>query len=106
MMMMKNPIILVACALLFSSLAVLASQNIFGPDKCCFAFISQPLPKKKVMSYKYTDQLCPMDGVLFTMLSAREICADPSVVWVKKIIEAKDRVQAKKVNSSVSKETN
>uniref|UniRef100_A0A3B4YU63 C-C motif chemokine n=2 Tax=Seriola lalandi dorsalis TaxID=1841481 RepID=A0A3B4YU63_SERLL len=105
MMMMKNPVVLVACTLLFSSLAVLASLNSFGPDKCCFDFFSKPLPKKKVVSYKYTDKLCPMEGVLFTMSSEREICADPSVVWVKNIIEAKEKALARKAESSLSKES-
>ncbi|XP_071335041.1 chemokine (C-C motif) ligand 38, duplicate 4 [Trachinotus anak] len=105
MTMMKNPIMLVACTLLFSSLAVLASQNSFGPDKCCFAFVSKPLPKRRVVSYTNTDDLCPMKGVLFKMLNGNELCADPSVEWVTKIIEAKEKLLAKKVDSSVSKES-
>ncbi|CAG5928180.1 unnamed protein product [Menidia menidia] len=63
-MMMKNPMALVACILLFSSLTVLASDNTFGPDKCCFKFYTQQLPKKGVVSFKFTDKLCSMEGVL------------------------------------------
>ncbi|XP_040920635.1 C-C motif chemokine 5-like [Toxotes jaculatrix] len=95
MMMMKNPIVLVACMLLLSSLTVMASQSVFGPDECCFNFISHPLPKKRVVSYKYTDKLCPMEGVLFTMLNRAKLCANPSTEWVKNIIKIKDEAQAR-----------
>ncbi|XP_072218103.1 C-C motif chemokine 4-like [Leuresthes tenuis] len=94
--MMKNPVTLLACILLFSSLTVLASDNTFGPDKCCFNFIANRLPKHKVTSYKYTDRLCSMEGVLFTMKKGNEICADPTQQWVKDIIETKDRMQTKR----------
>ncbi|XP_041832228.1 C-C motif chemokine 4-like [Melanotaenia boesemani] len=99
MMMMKNPIFLVACVLLLSSLTVLASDNTFGPDKCCFKFVSKPLPKKKVVSYIHTDNLCSMEGVLFKMVRGNEICADPTQSWVKKVMEAVD-IQIGRVTSS------
>ncbi|GAA6224375.1 C-C motif chemokine 4-like, partial [Lates japonicus] len=105
MMMMKNPVVLVACTLLFSSLAVLASQS-FGPEECCFKFASKPLPKRKVVSYKHTENLCPMRGVLFTMLSGTQICVDPGVLWVQNIMKAKDSLQAKNVTTSVPTESN
>ncbi|KAK2856378.1 hypothetical protein Q5P01_005113 [Channa striata] len=100
MTMMKNPIILVACTLLFSSLAVLASQTSFGPSECCFRFRNAMLPRKSVVSYKYTDAMCPMEGVLFTMRNGGEICADPSKDWVRKIIEGKRRAQDKAAKNS------
>uniref|UniRef100_A0A3Q1IFC0 C-C motif chemokine n=2 Tax=Anabas testudineus TaxID=64144 RepID=A0A3Q1IFC0_ANATE len=102
MKMMKNPIVLVACALLFLSLA--ASQSSFSPHECCFKFISKALPKRNVMAYKNTDKLCPMQGVLFTMRSGSEICADPSMEWVKNIIEAREKVKAK-VNKAEPRES-
>ncbi|XP_018551582.1 C-C motif chemokine 4-like [Lates calcarifer] len=106
MMMMKNPVVLVACTLLFSSLAVLASQSSFGPEECCFKFASKPLPKRKVISYKHTEDLCPMRGALFTMLSGTQICVDPEVLWVQNIMKAKDKLQAKNVTTSVPTESN
>ncbi|KAF3702727.1 C-C motif chemokine 4-like Lymphocyte activation gene 1 protein [Channa argus] len=99
MTMMKNPMILVACTLLFASLVVLSSQSSFGPSECCFRYRNAVLPKKSVVYYKYTDVLCPMEGVLFTMKNGGEICADPSKEWVKNIIEAKKRANNKKVNN-------
>ncbi|XP_008311022.1 C-C motif chemokine 4 homolog [Cynoglossus semilaevis] len=89
--MMTTPVVLVTCISLLSSMAVLASQSNFGPDKCCFTFISQPLPVKRVMSFRETNRQCPKAGVLFTMKSERKICADPSLDWVKKIMQVKEK---------------
>ncbi|XP_044233377.1 C-C motif chemokine 13-like [Thunnus albacares] len=99
MMMMKSSIILTACVVLLLSLTVEASQSSFGPDECCFKFYSKLLPKRKVMSYKYTDKMCPMEAALFTMKSGAVFCVDPSVEWVRNIIKMKDS-QAAKASSS------
>nr|QZC92296.1 chemokine (C-C motif) ligand 38 [Sebastes schlegelii] len=92
MMMMKSTIILVISTLLFSSLAVRAHRG-YAPDKCCATFISSRLRTNNVMSYKYTDNSCPMEGVIFKRINGNELCADPSQLWVKKLIEAKERLQ-------------
>ncbi|XP_029351868.1 monocyte chemotactic protein 1B-like [Echeneis naucrates] len=89
MMMMKNPAVLVLCTVLISSLAILATQSTAGPDSCCFQFIAKPLSKKKVVSYTYTNMLCPVKAVVFKMASNHEICADPSQEWVKRITVVK-----------------
>ncbi|XP_070705824.1 C-C motif chemokine 4-like [Pempheris klunzingeri] len=90
-MMMKNSIILVTCLLLMSSVAVLASENGFGPVECCFSFHSTRLPKNKVVSYKYTDKRClSQSAVIFKMKKGGVVCASPSVQWVKDIIKAKE----------------
>nr|ACQ58688.1 C-C motif chemokine 14 precursor [Anoplopoma fimbria] len=91
MMMMKNPMILMTCTLLFSPLAVLASQGSFAPDECCFRFFTNRLPKNKVANYMFTDEQCTNQGVLFTMNSGARICADPTVQWVQNLIKAKDQ---------------
>nr|QZC92297.1 chemokine (C-C motif) ligand 38 [Sebastes schlegelii] len=93
MMMMKSPIILVISTLLFSSLAVQAYQGSFAPDKCCWSFYSSRLPMNRVVSYKYTDNRCSMEGVVMKMKKGHEICVDPSELWVIKLIEAKVRIQ-------------
>uniref|UniRef100_A0A8C5HVK9 C-C motif chemokine 4-like n=1 Tax=Gouania willdenowi TaxID=441366 RepID=A0A8C5HVK9_GOUWI len=79
---MKTLVIVLAFLLAFSSNTVLA-QNSFGPSTCCFFFKNGPLKKANVISYTYTSSLCSMDGVL----NGAEICVDPSMKWVKKIIE-------------------
>ncbi|XP_070843849.1 C-C motif chemokine 14-like [Chaetodon trifascialis] len=100
MMMMKKPIILMTCILLFSSLAVLASENSFSPDECCFDFYSTKLPKSKVVSYRHTDERCSKTAVVFTMKKGGAFCVDPSVDWVKNIMKAKDRARTTTVNRS------
>ncbi|XP_041814956.1 C-C motif chemokine 4-like [Chelmon rostratus] len=106
MTMMKKPIILMTCVLLFSCLAVLASDNSFSPDECCFDFYSMKLPKNKVVSYKYTDVRCPKSAVILTMKRGGAFCVDPSLDWVKNIIKAKDGVRTKTVNSSGPRDSN
>ncbi|XP_037305585.2 C-C motif chemokine 4-like [Pungitius pungitius] len=91
-MTMKNPIALMTCTLLFSSLAVLAHQGSFGPDECCFAFISSRLRKDAVQSYRLTDERCSMEGVSFTLKNGVKVCADPSHRWVKSLIKAQERL--------------
>ncbi|KAM9356139.1 C-C motif chemokine 4-like [Pholidichthys leucotaenia] len=86
MTMVKTIFILVTCILLFASFAMVTSQNGFGPGKCCFDFYPRSLPKKRVVKFNYTNGLCSKTGVLFTMQSGAEVCVNPSVPWVKKII--------------------
>ncbi|KAM6905824.1 C-C motif chemokine 4-like [Lycodopsis pacificus] len=93
MMMLKNPMTLMTCTLLFSFLAVVACRGSFGPNECCFDYISTRMRKDRVVSYKLTDERCSMEGVSFTMKNGAKICADPSLPWVKSIINAKDRLQ-------------
>lgn len=92
--MMKNQLILVLCMVLFSCLAVYASQSkpylkfvinvfiflllphdliyfyfstgSFGPDECCFNIYNQnkPLPRKKVVSYRWINAGCPKPAVM------------------------------------------
>ncbi|XP_034017956.1 monocyte chemotactic protein 1B-like [Thalassophryne amazonica] len=90
---MKKFVPLVMCALLFSILAVSASSRTFGPDECCFNFISKRLDKNKVVSFKRTNTMCSKDAVVFKMLNGVEICAELAQPWVQKIIKAKTKVQ-------------
>uniref|UniRef100_A0A3Q0SDU2 C-C motif chemokine n=1 Tax=Amphilophus citrinellus TaxID=61819 RepID=A0A3Q0SDU2_AMPCI len=64
-----------------------AHAHTFGPDKCCFQFIKERLPKTKVLSFEYTDKRCAMEGVLLRMLKGKQICADPTMQWVKRIMK-------------------
>ncbi|XP_038581993.1 C-C motif chemokine 26-like [Micropterus salmoides] len=98
MMMKKNPIILVTCVLLSSSLAV--PEILYD---CCLQFFSTRLPKNSVVSYKYTEKGCLHKAVLFTMRNGAKICVNPSEKWVKNIIKTKHWIQ--KVNSSGSKQS-
>ncbi|XP_071393611.1 C-C motif chemokine 3-like [Centroberyx affinis] len=104
MMMMKNPVVLVVCTLLFSTLA-LASQSSFAPGECCFRFARGRLPKNNVLSYRHTHSQCAMNGLLFHMKSGVELCVDPTQRWVQNIISTVDsrpKAQTAKVEGSGS----
>ncbi|XP_047429891.1 lymphotactin-like [Mugil cephalus] len=95
-MIMKNPIILAICIFIFSSVAVHGPESILVPNLCCYKFSSR-LPKNKVVDFQYTDKLCPLEGVLFRMKRGVVLCADPSMPWVKAIIDAKEKELAGKL---------
>ncbi|XP_029984666.1 C-C motif chemokine 3-like 1 [Sphaeramia orbicularis] len=90
MMMMKKSVFLVICTLLFSSLAVFASQSIFGPEECCFNHVQKRLPKNNVQDYRWTDRKCAKESVILVMRKG-ELCADPTEEWVMRIIRDQDR---------------
>ncbi|XP_029903316.1 C-C motif chemokine 4-like [Myripristis murdjan] len=106
---MKKPVILVVCTLLFSSLAVLASQSSFGPEECCFKMYPRRLPKDNVVNYHYTHTLCPRHGVFFTMKNDKVFCVNPALGWVQNTIAAVDSrlmTQPAKAEGSGSKNVN
>ncbi|KAL3979905.1 F-box and WD-40 domain protein 8 [Sarotherodon galilaeus] len=78
---MKNPVILMACIVLLSSLVT-------SDSKCCFQFLHRRLPANRVMSFEYTDKRCAMEGVHLKTVTGRQVCADPTKQWVKKILES------------------
>ncbi|XP_047244852.1 C-C motif chemokine 7-like [Girardinichthys multiradiatus] len=100
MVMMKSPFVLATCLLLLSSLILQTYAKTFGPEECCFNFIVKPLSKKRVVNFRRTESLCPMEGVLFTMKNGNELCVDESQKWVKDIIKDKERNQNKGVSNS------
>ncbi|XP_054900475.1 monocyte chemotactic protein 1B-like [Poeciliopsis prolifica] len=102
MVMMKNSIIMATCLLLLSSLALQSYANSFGPDECCFKFYPKKLQQSRVVGFRYTDALCPMEGVLFTMKAGKEICVDATQQWVKNIIKSKEKNQAKGATNSTT----
>ncbi|XP_014327706.1 C-C motif chemokine 4-like [Xiphophorus maculatus] len=102
MVMMKNSVIMATCLLLLSSLALQSYANSFGPDECCFKFFPKRLQKSAVVNFRYTDALCPMEGVLFTMKAGREVCVDATQQWVKNIIKTKELNRTKKVTNSTT----
>ncbi|KAK5606938.1 hypothetical protein CRENBAI_012874 [Crenichthys baileyi] len=102
MVMMKSPFVLAICLLLLSSLVLQTYAYNFGPDECCFKFIPKALPKKRVVNFRRTESLCPMEGVLFTMKNGNEFCADTSQQWVKDIIKDQERKQNKGVSNSTT----
>ncbi|KAK3545973.1 hypothetical protein QTP70_017698 [Hemibagrus guttatus] len=69
-----------------------------GPDPCCVRFQTGPIPVRVITVYKVTDLRCPKPGVIFTLQSGRELCADPGFNWVKNHMDTIDQLLFKSLN--------
>ncbi|KAM6223744.1 C-C motif chemokine 22 [Rhynchocyon petersi] len=54
---------------------------------CCRDYIRYPLPQRVVKHFFWTSDSCRMPGVVLKTFKEREICADPRMSWVKKILQ-------------------
>ncbi|XP_015414325.1 PREDICTED: C-C motif chemokine 22 isoform X1 [Myotis davidii] len=57
---------------------------------CCRDYARRPLPPRLVKYYYWTSDSCRRPGVVLRTIKDREICADPRVHWVKKILQNLD----------------
>nr|4RWS_C Chain C, Viral macrophage inflammatory protein 2 [Human herpesvirus 8 strain GK18] len=57
------------------------------PDKCCLGYQKRPLPQVLLSSWYPTSQLCSKPGVIFLTKRGRQVCADKSKDWVKKLMQ-------------------
>ncbi|XP_030578331.1 C-C motif chemokine 13-like [Archocentrus centrarchus] len=62
-----------------------------GPDNCCFVFYPRRINKNLIRSYNLTDPRCPKAAVILALKNSRQICADPSLSWVKNIMKIVDK---------------
>ncbi|XP_053089210.1 C-C motif chemokine 3-like [Pangasianodon hypophthalmus] len=84
---MSSRSLLLVLLVLFYLQFFTTAQNAVGPDKCCFSYQTHRIPVKVITGYKETDQRCTKPGVIFTLKSGRNVCADPSVEWVQNIMK-------------------
>ncbi|XP_006897190.1 PREDICTED: c-C motif chemokine 22 [Elephantulus edwardii] len=54
---------------------------------CCRSHIRYPVPVRMVKDFFWTSESCRMPGVVLKTIKDREICADPRLSWVKKILQ-------------------
>ncbi|XP_028664806.1 C-C motif chemokine 5-like [Erpetoichthys calabaricus] len=66
-----------------------------SPKKCCFEFITKPIPRGRLTGYYTTSSQCPNQAVLFTTRKNREICANPEEMWVLKYMKYFDGLSRK-----------
>ncbi|XP_039180338.1 C-C motif chemokine 4-like [Crotalus tigris] len=59
-----------------------------GPTRCCFAYMTRPVPLSRLKSFEYTNGRCSKPAVVFITKKGRTICADPSEQWVQDRIRA------------------
>uniref|UniRef100_A0AAY5ERJ0 Chemokine interleukin-8-like domain-containing protein n=1 Tax=Electrophorus electricus TaxID=8005 RepID=A0AAY5ERJ0_ELEEL len=83
------------CALLFvlllCSLQLVSSAPLARSPNCCPSVTDKKIPLKKVVSYKHTDSDCAVKGIIFKMISGKEICVDPASDWVNDHMKAVDQ---------------
>lgn len=53
---------------------------------CCQDYIRHPLPPRFVKEFYWTSKSCRKPGVVLITIKNRDICADPRMLWVKKIL--------------------
>ncbi|XP_006985290.2 C-C motif chemokine 22 [Peromyscus maniculatus bairdii] len=53
---------------------------------CCRDYIRRPLPLRVVKEFFWTSKSCRKPGVVLITFKNRDICADPSMPWVKRIL--------------------
>ncbi|XP_016007102.1 C-C motif chemokine 22 [Rousettus aegyptiacus] len=58
---------------------------------CCRDYIRYPLPLRVVKDYYWTSESCRRPGIVLLTGRGREICADPKMPWVKKILQKLDK---------------
>ncbi|XP_003472015.1 C-C motif chemokine 22 [Cavia porcellus] len=54
---------------------------------CCRDFVRYPLPPRVVKDFYWTSDSCRRAGVVLQTVKDREICANPKLPWVKKILQ-------------------
>ncbi|XP_030875454.1 C-C motif chemokine 22, partial [Leptonychotes weddellii] len=57
---------------------------------CCQDYFRHPLPLRMLKFFYWTSDSCRRPGVVFLTVKDREICADPRMPWVKKILQKLD----------------
>ncbi|XP_036131965.1 C-C motif chemokine 22 [Molossus molossus] len=57
---------------------------------CCRSYVQNPLHSRVVRHFYWTSHSCRRPGVVLITLKNWEICADPRLQWVKKILQKLD----------------
>ncbi|KAI5762659.1 CCL22 [Gulo gulo luscus] len=86
---LKTPLL---AALVFLALTLQTTEA--GPyganvedSVCCREYFRHPLPLRMIRFFYWTSDSCRRPGVVFLTVKDREICADPRMPWVKKILQ-------------------
>ncbi|CAO2610438.1 C-C motif chemokine 22 [Lemmus lemmus] len=53
---------------------------------CCQDYLRHPLPTRVVKEYFWTSKSCRKPGVVLITIKNRDICADPRMPWVKRLL--------------------
>ncbi|XP_046708548.1 C-C motif chemokine 5-like [Silurus meridionalis] len=70
------------------------NSGVHGAGLCCFELLKKPIPAAKIATVKETRFDCIIPGVIVTTKKGLQMCADPEVDWLKRIIESKRKPTA------------
>ncbi|XP_074119624.1 C-C motif chemokine 3-like [Sminthopsis crassicaudata] len=56
------------------------------PSRCCFKYIQRMIPKKLVVGYYYTSQMCHDSAIVFLTKRGHHVCADLQDKWVQEYV--------------------
>ncbi|XP_020776378.1 C-C motif chemokine 3-like [Boleophthalmus pectinirostris] len=87
---MAKVIIIALGVVALCCLTVYASQGAFTPDECCFHFIEDPLPKKRVADYRSTSSHCAKSAFILKMKNGKEFCVRHDADWVANVTKFVD----------------
>ncbi|XP_004626109.1 C-C motif chemokine 22 [Octodon degus] len=89
--MASLPAPLLAALVLFSMMLQATDAGPYGANVedsiCCRDFVRYPLPPSVVKDFYWTSESCRRPGVVLQTIKNRDICANPKLPWVKKILE-------------------
>ncbi|XP_066533893.1 C-C motif chemokine 18-like [Hoplias malabaricus] len=73
---------------LFAYCSLTLCQNGHMPRKCCFKenYITSPIPHHAILRYETTTASCTDSGVILHTVKQKQVCANPSVKWVKRLM--------------------
>ncbi|XP_066576167.1 C-C motif chemokine 4 homolog [Amia ocellicauda] len=83
---MKSSQLVIAALLLAVLCSSTLGQNSNLPSECCFSYYPKLIPKRLIEQYENTRSDCSQPGVILISLKKIRICANPSVQWVKDIM--------------------
>ncbi|XP_036424043.1 C-C motif chemokine 13-like [Colossoma macropomum] len=85
--------VLLLCSLqqmVYCGTEALGSEN----DCCQKPTVLRKLPLARIESYSLTSSKCPINAVVFQMVTGKIFCVDPSWDWVKSHMKAVDQKKA------------
>uniref|UniRef100_A0A8C4W924 C-C motif chemokine n=1 Tax=Gopherus evgoodei TaxID=1825980 RepID=A0A8C4W924_9SAUR len=63
------------------------------PVECCFDYVTGAIQLAKLVDFYWTPSECHLQAIVLETVAGRNVCADPSKLWVKRAIRV---LQAKR----------
>ncbi|KAK1795766.1 hypothetical protein P4O66_008831 [Electrophorus voltai] len=100
---MKTYCTVVIALLLFAFCSRTLTETSHEPNKCCFSYFKSRIPERVVKNFELTISTCKIPGVILHTNKKLEICADPTQLWVQKLMNViKTRMQSVPVTTASS----